>query len=1262
MKNTDTYWDIWIDTGGTFTDCLATDPDGRWHRTKVLSNSSLRGKITATLQHNQYKIEQDWNTVDHFIRDFTFRLLNIDHAPVSVEAFDAARSIVTLDSGLGDIDPEGESFEVVSREEPPLLAARLITDTRPEEELPPLNLRLATTRGTNALLELKGAPTALFITSGFGDLMHIGTQQRPELFALDIQKPPVLFDEVIEVEERLDADGNVLTPICLSSIENKVDDLLRRGIRSAAVALMHSYNNPIHERHLGQWLKDRGFDYVSTSSELSQFIKLLPRTETTLVNAYLIPIIQEYLYAVRSEIKRGKLYIMTSAGGLVHASKFTPKDSLLSGPAGGVVGASTAGKKAGFQKIISFDMGGTSTDVARYDGDYEYVFEHQVGNAHLVSPALSIETVAAGGGSICSFDGHKLNVGPESAGAFPGPACYGAGGPLTITDVNLLLGRLDQRNFNIPVSMASARDRLDEIVDKVSKAEGREIQPETVLEGFLNIANERMSDAIRKISLRKGYDPTEYGLVSFGGAGSQHCCAIADRLGIRNVIIPTDAGLLSAYGLGNAVLEQFAERQMLKPVEEVRPELPDTLNSLAEEALDQLAREGVPKEHLEVRRKLVFMRLKGQESTLEIEYEQDADLAQKFESIYKRRYGHWVSNPVIEIESLRVVASTRSELSRTTGGENADLSPEAIDHKAIWFNQQQKDTPVYDRQTLHAGAKFTGPAFILDPHSTIVVEPGWEVKVQPNGTLTLLHNEEQQPMYKNGQPEAVNLELFTNRFSSIAEEMGEMLQRTSLSVNVKERLDFSCALLNPSGELVVNAPHIPVHLGALGMCVRSLIEHIEMKPGDVVITNHPAYGGAHLPDVTVVTPIYTPDEELIGYAASRAHHAEIGGSRPGSMPPNATRLSEEGVVIPPMHLIRRGEEQWEKVQDHLLHAEWPTRSIDENIADLRAAVAANHRGAESLRNLVKKYGSTEVLHYMNELKHYAGRKMRETITRIADGEYLSREMLDDQTPINAAIAVKGDHITIDFKGTGPVHPNNLNATPAIVNSVVMYVLRLLIDEPLPLNEGLLDPVELKMPTCLLNPAFDTDPGKCPAVVGGNVEVSQRLVDTLLKPFNRAACSQGTMNNVLFGNDRFGYYETVGGGSGAGPDFDGADAVHQHMTNTRGTDPEIFEHRYPVRLDLYGIRRGSGGKGRFTGGNGIVREMTFLEPVSLSVLTQHRLQRPYGLEGGEEAAPGEQWVIRKDGRRERLDPVDGRDLEPGDRFILHTPGGGGFGKS
>lgn len=1290
-------WRVWIDTGGTFTDCLAVSPGGEVRRAKVLSSSALRGTVRERVDAVRLRVGEGWSAAPDGVRGFAFRLLGEEHPPVRVTGWDPERGVLRLDAPLAVPAEPGAAFEIVSPEAAPILAARLVTGTPADAPLPPLAMRLATTRGTNALLERTGAPTAFFVTRGFGDLLRIGTQQRPELFALDVRVPEALHHAVVEVPERLAADGSVLQALDLEAIAPAIARLTGQGVRVAAVALMHAYRNSRHEWELRELLLRAGFTHVSCSADLAPSIKILPRAETAVVDAYLSPVIGGYLHGVRSALGGGRLHLMTSAGGLIRPEDFRARDSLLSGPAGGVVGAALAGRRAGFPRTIAFDMGGTSTDVARFDGDFEYVWEHRVGGAHLVAPALAIESVAAGGGSVCAVGAQGVQVGPASAGASPGPACYGAGGPLALTDVNLLLGRLDPARFGIPLQPERSAAALEAVRGALRERTGEDALPEPLLEGFLRIANERMADAIRAISLRQGHDPAEYALVAFGGAGGQHACGVAERLGIRAVVVPPDAGLLSALGIGHAVLERFAERQVLRPLEEVRDDLIGWMAELAEEAARAMRSEGVGEGGMEIRRRIANLRFRGQESTLAVEWEPGVDLGGAFRERYRKVYGHQPEGRPIEVESLRVIVSTPTPDTEVSPAPSP-VPAEATGRTRAWFGGAWTEIPVFDRARLPPGATLQGPALVWERHSATVVEAGWSARVDGSGALVMrfspafLEVEGQREMVQvkepeerrlrrtsrtpqgaattgdaemghlSQAPEAVTEELFTHRFQALVGEMGEQLRRTALSVNVKERLDFSCALLDPDGELVVNAPHVPVHLGALGVCVRSVRDALALRSGDVVATNHPAFGGSHLPDVTVVTPVHDPGGTLLGYVANRAHHAEIGGSRPGSMPPRATTLAEEGVVIPPTWLLRAGEERWDGVRSLLERGPFPSRAPDENLADLRAAVAANHRGAELLRELARAHGPETIAHYMRSLKGRAERGIRAALRRLGEGRYEATEHLDDGSPLRVTVEIIGDGATIDFAGSAPVHPGNLNATPAIVRSAVLYVLRLLVGEALPLNEGLMSAVDLRIPPGILNPPFPEDPAHAPAVVGGNTEVSQRLVDTLLRALGLAACSQGTMNNVLWGNDRFGYYETVCGGCGAGPGWTGASAVHSHMTNTRITDPEIVETRYPVRVERFTIRRGSGGAGRWRGGDGTVRELTFLEPMSLSVLSQHRRETPYGMEGGEAGATGRQRLIRASGETVELAPVDGCEVDAGDRLLLETPGGGGWGEA
>ena len=1262
---------IAVDTGGTFTDCIALDQEGNTHTCKVLSNSTLRGSITEWIDERTFFVQNSWLAKRDIFKQYRFRLLN---PPLSIEAefyvinYDVARKIITLDKPLPtEFFGKKISFEITADEEAPILAARLITQTALDEAFPNLTLRLGTTRGTNALLEEKGAKTAFLTTEGFADILTIGTQQRPDLFALNIVKPNPLYTEGVEISERLDAKGNVLKPLNINDLDKVIDHLKKLKIESIAVAFMHSYRNPTHEQVLKKALEN-DFVYVSISSELSQQIKFVPRAQTTVVNAYLAPILHDYLKKIIQKLPSDALRVMTSAGSLVHADFFKPKDSLLSGPAGGVVGAAVIGQQSGFERLITFDMGGTSTDVARYESDFDYRFEMTIRNATVFSPTLNIETVAAGGGSVCYFDGIKLCVGPESAGASPGPACYGAGGPLTITDVNLLLGRLDSAQFGIPVFPEAAKAQLIDLQFFIQEKTGKKILEEEILSGFLTIANERMADAIRKISVSKGYAPPQYALLVFGGAGGLHACSMAKLLGMITIIVPKYAGLLSAFGILNAPIERFAEQQILKTVSEMPFEkLENAFEKIGDEAKEKVIAEGIKKQQVLLKKSLIFCRLKGQDATLELDF--DADFEQNFKDIYQKTFGHWVNNREIEIESIRVIASERNNLRKIPNLPK--IPPPQYNAKfrhkiKALVGSKWTEVPVFFRDDLTVGATIEGFALLLDSFSTTVIEDGFTLTIDAHETAILkLNNSTKSTIQQYNK--TIDLELFTNRFTSIAENMGAMLQRTALSVNVKERLDFSCALLDANGYLIANAPHIPVHLGSLGVCVREVLKHIKIEKGDTSVTNHPAFGGSHLPDVTLISSVYTEGGTLIGYVANRCHHSEIGGIRPASMPPNATQLVEEGVIIEPMYLVRNGVTDWESISYKLQNDRYPTRSVSENLADLNAALAANLNGVTALQKLVETHGLEAVHYYMHELKDYSAEKLTEALDKfrkISDSPklYAAEEQLDDGTLLKVNITFE-DKITFDFTGSSPVHKGNLNATPAIVNSVVIYVLRLLVSENIPLNEGFMNNVALILPeNSILNPDFPKNTEGCPAVVGGNVETSQRLTDTILKALNLIACGQGTMNNVLFGNETFGYYETICGGSGAGNGFDGTDAVHTHMTNTRITDPEILEFRYPVRLDLFKIRENSGGKGLFNGGNGIVRQLTFLEDVALSVLTQHRKVAPFGLNGGENGQVGKQYLLLKNGKKKKIEGIEGVNLKADDTFVIETPGGGGFGKN
>ena len=1238
-------WLINIDTGGTFTDCLAQSPDGDTHRLKVLSSGVLRGRIRQWQTPTRLHVDVQWPTQADLFVGYHFRLLSQNGSTVPVVSYDAATRLLSLQSPWPG-ERLTDEFEISAGEEAPVLAARLLTGTSLEGTFPPIELRLGSTRGTNALLERKGARVALLLTAGLEDLLLIGDQTRPDLFALHVQKPEPLYHLALPVAERLDAQGQVLTPLSEAEIQRLVQAVHDSGCDSVAIALLHAYRNPQHEQQLAQALRQAGLRYVTASHQMAATAKLLPRAETSVVNAYLAPIIEQYLDGIRQALDQARLRVMSSAGGLMGRQTFQPKDSLLSGPAGGVVGAATLAEQCSYPQILTLDMGGTSSDVARYQQGYDYRYETQVGPARVLSPSVAVETVAAGGGSICRYDGHKLTVGPDSAGAQPGPACYGAGGPLTLTDVNLLLDRLDPSQVGIPLNREAAQAALR------AELTGSGLSPEAALQGWLRIANETMAQAIRTISVGRGYAAEEHALLAFGGAGGMHVCAVARLLGIREALVPRDAGILSAVGLSQASLERFATRQVLQPWEEAHPAVETQLAELARQATEALAQEGLAQGDIEVQQRLLYLRFQGQDHSLEVEWQATEEPLAAFETAYRQLFGHWMEDRAIELVSLKVIARQRVASPPSVAADEGDAAPDPTH----WRGPH----PVYPWAGLPPGARLRGPAILAGPHSTTFIEEGWGGQLDAEGNLRLAQEQTQAATQDDPAAAAVRLELFTRRFQAVAEEMGALLQRTSFSVNVKERLDFSCALLDADGELVVNAPHIPVHLGSLGVCTRAVRDALPLQPGDVAITNHPGYGGSHLPDVTLIAPVHTAEGRLIGYLANRAHHAEIGGKRPGSMPPDAQNLAEEGVVIAPQILARQGEVDWAAMERLFTGGPYPSRNLAENFADLNAALASIRAGEKALLALVKAQGADTVQGYMQRLKRYAAERLQARLEQWPQRTAEATEYLDDGHPLRVQSRIEGGRIHLDFSGSGAVHPGNFNANEAIVRSVVLYVLRLLLQEDIPLNEGLMKQVQLHLPTGMLNPAFPPEPEQCPAVVGGNVETSQRLVDTLLKALGLMACSQGTMNNLLFGDGSMGYYETIGGGTGAGPDFPGASGVHHHMTNTRITDPEILELRYPVRLEHFGLRQGSGGKGKHCGGDGIRRKIKFLRPVELTLLTQHRSQAPYGLAGGQPGAKGQQWLYRLDGQQENLPGMVKRRLEAGEAVEIETPGGGGYG--
>jgi 5-oxoprolinase (ATP-hydrolysing) len=1253
------HWKIWIDTGGTFTDCIAIDPSGKFKRLKVLSSSVLRGQIVKQLSPNSFQVQIHWPIAKDVFNGFEWSVIGKEKIKRKISSIDLVNSIVFLDKPIHK-KINGQTIEITSHEEVPVLAARLLTETSLNKDFPQLEMRLGSTRGTNALLERKGARTAFITTKGFKDLLLIGTQQRNDLFALNVQKEKPFYDVAIEVNERIESNGGILQSLSEKEFSKIIDTLKKEKVDSVAIAFLNSYKNPAHELLLEAVLLKSGFSFVSVSHRLSNQIKIVTRAETTVVNAYLSPIIKNYLSNIQQGLLSSDLKIMTSAGGLSEAENFYPKDSLLSGPAGGVVGAATVAKLSSIDKLITFDMGGTSTDVSLYDQRYDYRYESKVGQAKILSPSLAIETIAAGGGSICDYDGYKLTVGPHSAGASPGPACYGAGGPLTITDVNLLLGRLDPAFFALPLHPAKAEEALQILLAKILKSTKKKPKAESILESLAQIANEKMAEAIKKVSVQNGNNPADYTLLSFGGAGGQHACALAEMLGMKQILIPYDAGLLSAYGIGHAQVERFEEKLILQPLGKIENSLSRIAEQLFEGGSKKLQNEGYAASEIKNEKQLLFLRFKGQESTLELEYNPKVNIQNLFRKKYESIFGHWIDNREIEVESLKVMLSISQPSQVKTASHKNTYKPVA-EKTSTYFSQGiQRKIKIFCWEKLEAGAIISEPSMIVSQNSTTVIDDGWKFLLDENNNAILTINKESKK--KNAYTNEALLELFSNRFTAVAQEMGAMLQRTSFSVNVKERLDFSCAVLDADGYLVVNAPHIPVHLGSMGVCVREVKKVLRMKEGDVIITNHPAFGGSHLPDVTLIKPIFYK-KKLIGYVANRAHHAEIGGKKPGSMPADATRLEEEGVIITPTYLVKNNKPQWKEISALFTSAKYPTRLLEENLADLNGALASILAGEKGLQELCEKFGADEVSKYMRSLKKYASDLLKEKLKTSIEKSFQAEERLDDGSKLKVKISIQKTKLIMDFTGSAKIHSGNLNATKAIVQSVVLYVLRLWVSKPIAMNEGLMERVKLILPNGLLDPFSNSsiDQSQLPAVVGGNTEVSQRLTDTLLKALELLACSQGTMNNFLFGNERFGYYETIGGGTGAGNGFAGADAIHSHMTNTRITDPEILELRYPVRLEKFEIRKNSGGNGKWRGGDGMVREIFFKQKMDINILSQHRKEKPYGLKGGEAGKIGEQVLVNTSGKKAQLKGMDSTSVNQGDRIIIRTPGGGGWGK-
>lgn len=1303
-------WEFWIDVGGTFADCVARRPEGDLVRIKVLSTGGVAGRLSPGSTRERVFDPSRCADPDDFWRGASLTLFDRsghELAKRTVTKFDRSKGGLDLEQPFDFDLPSGVGYTLATGDEAPIVCIRYLLGLAPGAAIPPVSVRLGTTRGTNALLTRQGARVAFVTTRGFGDILRIGYQNRPRLFDLTIRKPTPLFERSIEVDERITAQGSVLIPLDEAGARRVLGEARQAGIESLAICLPHATTNPAHELALERLALEQGFAEISVSHRVSPLMKIVSRGDTTVVDAYLTPILREYVTSLRRALgeqddaeigldsepfarsatpPRSSLRLMTSSGGLVSAEKFTGKDCILSGPAGGAVGFARVARAAGFERAIGFDMGGTSTDVSRFDGRHELEFETEKAGVRVVAPMIAIETVAAGGGSICEFDGVKLVVGPASAGADPGPACYGRGGPLAVTDVNFYLGKISERKFPFPLDRQAVEERLAAMAERILRATGQAFDHHRLCQGYLRVANANMTRAIQAISVTKGRDPRDYPLVAFGGAAGQHACAIARELGIRQVLIHPDAGLLSAYGMGLAPVTRHAAQGVYRPLDErSTSDLAAIFARLADGAIAELVAEGIPPERIELRRSL-DLRYQGLDAFLTIAApSNDAAApsnawAQAFAAEHRRVYGHEYVARSIEIVAARLEAIGHGVEKERPSRPVAAREPKPIEFGEVGFEDKAWKTAFFDRDELRPGDRILGPAVVLERVATTVLDPGWRGEVLSEGELFLSDEGpiETAPAGDRAGPtstdaDPVSLEIFNNQFAAIAERMGITLRNTASSVNVKERLDFSCAIFTASGDLVVNAPHIPVHLGAMGETVKSILrDHPDLRPGDVFVTNDPFRGGSHLPDVTVVSPVHeSATARLLFLVASRAHHAEIGGVSPGSMPPFSRVLAEEGVLIRDFRLLESGHAKWDELKALLEQGPYPSRKVAENLADLAAQLAANRRGERDLGELVERRGLEVVLAYMGHIRKAAETKMRRALAQLKPGRHEFIDHLDDGTPLPLVLTIRapsqspselGVMATFDFRDAGPALVGNLNANRAIVTAAVMYALRCLISEEIPLNQGVLAPIEILLAESFLNPTPGPTPETTPAVVGGNVETSQRLVDTILGAFGVAAASQGTMNNLLFGDSSFGYYETICGGSGATPQGPGADAVHVHMTNTRLTDPEVLEHRYPVRLREFSIRRGSGGEGKWRGGDGVTRAIEFLRPLTVSILSQRRgPYPPYGLAGGEPGALGVNLLRRVQGEVVPLAALARFEAIAGDVLTIQTPGGGGYGR-
>ncbi len=1192
-------WEFWIDRGGTFTDVVARRPDGTLVTHKLLSENP----------------EQYDDAALQGIRD----LMGIGKgAPIPAEKIEA--------------------------------------------------VKMGTTVATNALLERKGEPLLLVTTKGFRDALRIGYQTRPKLFALKIELPEMLYKSVIEIDERMGPRGEILTELDEADARAKLQAAYEAGLRACAVVFMHGYRFPDHEKRVADIAREIGFTQISTSHETSPLMKLVSRGDTTVVDAYLSPILRRYVDRIAAELGETRLMFMQSNGGLTDAHFFQGKDAILSGPAGGVVGMVETSALAGFGKVIGFDMGGTSTDVSHFAGDYERTFETEVAGVRMRAPMMLIHTVAAGGGSILHFDGARYRVGPDSAGADPGPACYRKGGPLTVTDCNVMLGKLSPDHFppvfgpnaDQPLDAEIVREKFRALANEIKAATGDDRSPEEVARGFLFIAVENMANAIKKISTQRGYDVSEYVLTSFGGAGGQHACMVADSLGMSKILLHPFAGVLSAFGMGLADLRVMKEQAMEIPYDDKAIEkISKLLDELEEAGKAEMRAQGMPDSRISTIRRL-HLKYQGSDTAMIVENGPRDAVVTAFEAAHRQRFGFVTPEKtlILEAAAVEVIGAADRRAERLHPESDPDLTPLAT--RPVYMDGEWRDCPFYDRERMPRGAKIDGPAVIVEATGTTVVEPGWQAEKTARDDLLLTRVLPRPKSLAIGTDvDPVMLEIFNNLFMNVAEQMGTVLEKTAYSVNIKERLDFSCAVFDLNGDLIANAPHMPVHLGSMSESIKAVIaKHgATMKAGDVFVLNAPYNGGTHLPDVTVITPVFDlAGKDVLFYVASRGHHADIGGITPGSMPPHSRTVAEEGVILDNILLVDGGRLREKEIIEILKSGPYPSRNTDQNMADLKAQIAACEKGIQELRRMVDHFGLDVVHAYMGHVQDNAEEQVRRVLDVLKSGSFTY--MMDDGFKISVKITI--DKATrsarIDFTGSSGLHPTNYNAPRAVTTAAVLYVFRCLVAGDIPLNAGCLKPLEIIVPEkSMLSPEYPA------AVVAGNVETSQCITDCLFGALEVMAAAQGTMNNFTFGNDRYQYYETICGGSGAGADFDGTDAVHTHMTNARLTDPEVLEWRFPVILESFEIRRGSGGKGKHCGGAGTLRRIRFLEAMTASLLSSHRKVPPFGLRGGGDGEVGRQWVERSDGK---IVPLEGRDsieMGPGDVFVIQTPTGGGYGK-